>query len=258
MASKRKLKFPNPLKTLRVCLEKDMGLLLLYNSIVYTAFYCITSTTPQLFAQIYGFNTLQIGLTYIPFGVGAFIAPVMNGRLLDWNFKRVARSIGMEHLVDKKRATNLHDFPLERARIYIAIPLVLLGDACILCYGWVLERNANLAAPLVLQFILGVTLTGSVSASAQPYIVMILTVLVQRHERHASRQLPQETCNSNRSQQPRSMFHGRRWNCWNHLRCRRIRQRLDLHTDRRHCLLLNIYTPGAIEVRRQLAKSKDG
>ena len=70
----------------------------------------------------------------------------------------------MEHLVDKKRATNLHDFPLERARIYIAIPLVLLGDACILCYGWVLERNANLAAPLVLQFILGVTLTGSVSA----------------------------------------------------------------------------------------------
>jgi hypothetical protein len=161
LAKKRKLKFPNPLKTLMICLEKDMGLLLLYNSIVYTAFYCITSTTPQLFEEIYGFNTLQIGLCYLPFGVGAFTAPVMNGRLLDWNFRRVAKAVNMEHLVDKKRAANLHDFPLERARVWVAIPLVLIGTACILCYGWVLERNANLAAPLILQFILGITLTGS-------------------------------------------------------------------------------------------------
>jgi len=160
LAKKRKIGFPNPLSTLKVCLEKDIGLLLFYNSIVYTAFYCVTSTIPQLFERIYGFNSLQIGLSFIPFGVGAFIAPLMNGKLLDWHFRYVAKKAGMEHLVDKKRATNLKDFPLEEARIYIALPLVLLGTVCILVYGWVLEVNANLAAPLVISFILGVTLTG--------------------------------------------------------------------------------------------------
>lgn len=160
LAKKRKIGFPNPLATLKVCLEKDIGLLLLYNSIVYTAFYCVTSTIPQIFEQIYGFNTLQIGLSFLPFGVGAFLAPLMNGRLLDWHFRYTAEKAGMSHLVDKKRAANLKDFPLEQARLYIALPLVLLGNVCILIYGWVLEVNANLAAPLVLQFILGVTLTG--------------------------------------------------------------------------------------------------
>lgn len=161
LAKKRKIGFPNPLSTLKVCLEKDIGLLLFYNSIVYTAFYCVTSTIPQLFEQIYGFNTLQIGLSFIPFGVGAFLAPLMNGKLLDRNFRVTAKKVGMEHLVDKKRATNLKDFPLEQARIYVALPLVLIGNICLLVYGWVLEVNANLAAPLVLHFILGLTLTGS-------------------------------------------------------------------------------------------------
>jgi len=172
LAKKRKIGFPNPLATLRVCLEKDISLLLFYNSIVYTAFYCITSTIPQIFEQIYGFNTLQIGLCFIPFGVGAFLAPLMNGKFLDWHFRLTAKKVGMEHLVDKKRATNLKDFPLEKARIYVALPLVLLGNVCILVYGWVLEANANLAAPLVLHFILGITLTGSFNVMNGTYTLL--------------------------------------------------------------------------------------
>lgn len=159
LAAKRKFRFPNPLHTLKIVAEKDIGLLLLYNSLVYTAFYDITASTPYLFAQIYGFNDLQIGLSFIPFGVGCLIAPVMNGRLLDWNFRRLARKAGI--VVDRKRATQLKDFPLEKARIDIAWPLMLIGAAAVLCYGWVLEVETNLAVPLVLQFIIGVALTGA-------------------------------------------------------------------------------------------------
>lgn len=159
LARNRKLHFPNPINTLRVIAEKDVGLLLFFNSVVYTAFYDITSSTPYLFAQIYGFNDLQVGLCFIPFGIGCFIAPVAFGKLLDWNFRRVAKQAGMP--IDRKRATDLKDFPLEKARVQVTWPLVLVGDACLLCYGWVLECNANLAAPLVLQFIMGLTLTGA-------------------------------------------------------------------------------------------------
>jgi len=62
LAKKRKLRFPNPLHTMALVLQKDIGILLFYNSIIYTAFYDVTASIPYMFAQTYGFNNLQIGL----------------------------------------------------------------------------------------------------------------------------------------------------------------------------------------------------
>ena len=61
LASKRKLRWPNPMRTLTIIIEKDVGTVLFFNSLVYTASYTIISTIPSLFAEIYGFNDLQIG-----------------------------------------------------------------------------------------------------------------------------------------------------------------------------------------------------
>jgi MFS family permease len=138
--------------------------LLLYNSLVYTAFYDVTASMPYLFGKIYGFNDLQIGLCFIPFGIGCLIAPILGGRLLDWNFRRLAVKHGFP--VDKKRATDLKDFPLEQARIQVAWPLVVVGDAALLCYGWVMHMETNLAAPLVLLFFIGLCLTGSFNCNS--------------------------------------------------------------------------------------------
>jgi len=159
LATKRKLRFPNPLHTLAVILEKDMALLLFYNSLLYVAFYDVTATIPYLFADIYGFNELQIGLCFIPFGVGSFLAPIINGKLLDWNFRRVARQAGIK--IDKSRASALKDFPLEKARIHVAWPMVMVGAIACICYGWLIEAETNLAAPLVFQFIMGLAFSGS-------------------------------------------------------------------------------------------------
>ena len=49
------------MRTLTIIIEKDVGTVLFFNSLVYTASYTITSTIPSLFAEIYGFNDLQIG-----------------------------------------------------------------------------------------------------------------------------------------------------------------------------------------------------
>lgn len=159
LASKRKLRVPNPLKTVHIMLEKDVALILLYNSLVYTAFYDVSASLPSQFAQIYGFNDLQIGLCFIPFGVSCCISTIACGKLMDWNYKRVAQLAGIT--VDRKRGDDMKDFPLERARIQVIFPLLYVGIAAILCYGWVLERNAHLAAPLVVTFFIGLTLTGA-------------------------------------------------------------------------------------------------
>lgn len=159
LASKRKLHFPNPLGTLRVVKQKDAGLLLFYNSLVYTAFYDVIASAPYLFANIYGFNDLQIGLAFIPFGVGALVAPLTSGRLMDWNYRRLAKKLGFR--IDRKRDDDTRSFPLERARLEVAGPMLVIGTAATLCYGWVLEVEASLAAPLVMHFLIGLFLTGA-------------------------------------------------------------------------------------------------
>ncbi|KAF2792170.1 MFS general substrate transporter [Melanomma pulvis-pyrius CBS 109.77] len=159
LAQKRKLRFPNPLGTLRVIKQKDAGLLLFYNSLIYTAFYDVIASAPYLFEEIYGFNDLQIGLAFIPFGIGALIAPITSGRLMDWNYRRVAANENFP--IDRKRGDNLKGFPLERARLSVAVPFLIIGTSAVLCYGWTLEMETSLAAPLVMHFLIGLFLTGA-------------------------------------------------------------------------------------------------
>ncbi|KAF2475625.1 MFS general substrate transporter [Lindgomyces ingoldianus] len=159
LAEKQKLRFPNPLGTLRVIKEKDAGLLLFYNSLVYTAFYDVVASSPYLFEQIYGFSDLQIGLSFIPFGIGALFAPMAAGRLMDWNYRRVAKKENFT--IDHKRGDNLKGFPLERARLSVAVPFIAIGNCALLCYGWILEGETPLAAPLVMHFLIGLFLTGA-------------------------------------------------------------------------------------------------
>lgn len=159
MKKKRRIRIPNPLHALSLILERDVGLLLFYNSIVYCAFYDVMASAPNLLQDIYGFDALKIGLCFLPMGTGCFLAPMVVGKLMDWNFRRIARQVGYE--IVKGKANDLRNFPLEKSRIQIAFPAVMLTAAAILCYGWVMQVETNLAAPLVLMF-----LTGFASTSA--------------------------------------------------------------------------------------------
>lgn len=161
LAKGRKLRWPNPLKTIHIVMEKDMAVVLFYNAIIYTAIYDIMSSIPKLFHDTYGFNDLEVGLCYLPFGVGCALSSFVNGKLMDRNYKRIAKKIGFS--IDRKHGDNLRYFPIERARLEIIWPMLVVGLSSILCYGWVFEQNANLAAPLVLLFFVGICANGAFS-----------------------------------------------------------------------------------------------
>ena len=98
-------------------------------------------------------------LSFIPFGVGCSIASIVFGRLIDINYQRVAKNAGFR--IDIKRGDDMRHFPLEKARIQVFIVPLYFGIASILCWGWVLERDAPLAVPLVLSFIICLCITGA-------------------------------------------------------------------------------------------------
>jgi MFS family permease len=96
-----------------------------------------------------------------PLGIGACIGAILNGKVLDVNYRRMARKLGVS--VDRKRGDDLRNFPIERTRLQPVFFFLTLEAAALLPYGWVLERRASLAAPLVLQFIAGLGLVASMN-----------------------------------------------------------------------------------------------
>lgn len=156
---KPKLRFPNPLRALRVATDKGVGLIIFYNSLLYLVFIITVSTLSTQFKEIYGYNDLNIGLCYLPYGAGCFAAAVGQGYMLDWNYRRVAKKIGFS--IDKKRGDDLSNFPIEKARIVPLYFFVSIGLIAMILYGWVLELRPSVAAPLCLTCIIGLCITGS-------------------------------------------------------------------------------------------------
>ena len=159
LSARRRLRCPNPLKAFHVLMEKDVAIVLFFNSIVYTSYYCVTTSLPSLFSKIYGFTDLQIGLAFIPYGVGCTAASLVCGKFMDFNYKRVAKAANIT--VDRKRGDDMRDFPLEKARVQVMWPFIFPGLIALVCYGWVLEIETHFAVPLVFTFIIGLCLTST-------------------------------------------------------------------------------------------------
>ena len=140
----------NPLASVQLLADLETALLLLYNAFLFAGFYDLTASLPSLYAEIYHFGSLQIGLCYLSFGVGCSCAALSNGQLLDRNFQRWARRLNVE--IKKGRQTDLKNFPIEKVRLQIAFPMLYTSCVLMLIYGWILEINGPLAAALVVLF----------------------------------------------------------------------------------------------------------
>ncbi|TPX13336.1 uncharacterized protein E0L32_006309 [Thyridium curvatum] len=168
---------PNILAAVRICFEKDVGLLMLFMALFVMANYAMLIPLQDVIRRRYSFNDLQVGLCYIPFAVGSVTGAAISGKLMNWNYARVARSIGVTP--DRKRGEELRQFPIERARLDLIWPWTLLAVITTVCWGWVVDLGVNLAAPLVILFLAGMGLAGPVS--------VLTTILVDLYPMNAGR-----------------------------------------------------------------------
>ncbi|OJJ46662.1 hypothetical protein ASPZODRAFT_132759 [Penicilliopsis zonata CBS 506.65] len=158
-APRRKVGLPNPMKTLAILFQKDTSIILLSNALLFAGFYDVSASIPNIYKELYGLDSLQIGLCYIPFGLGASIASIVNGKFLDYNYRRLAKKLGFPMV--KNRHTDLRNFPIEKARLEIALPLLTIGGITVILFGWFLHFGLPLAAPTTILFFMGLSLTGS-------------------------------------------------------------------------------------------------
>ncbi|KAK9460157.1 major facilitator superfamily domain-containing protein [Lipomyces oligophaga] len=139
----------NPMRSISIIMQKDVASLLFSFALVYVAYYCVTVGFSAQVGKIYGLNTLEVGLCFLPYGAGASFGSIIMGKVLDAEFGRFARKHGFG---DGKQVRQNPDFPLEHARLRSAW-IVVIGEAVIcLVFGWTFRSSISLACPLILLF----------------------------------------------------------------------------------------------------------
>jgi multidrug resistance protein len=151
-SAKRKISL-NPLATLNILLEKESGIILLYNGFFFTGMMMTTSSIPTLFKEAYNLSELDIGLCYIASGIGSLLSSLTMGHVVDWNFRRHAALKGMQ--ITKGKQQDLSDFPVERVKLEIVLPGHITGILGLILFGWTVKFQTHLVGPEIALFVIG-------------------------------------------------------------------------------------------------------
>jgi hypothetical protein len=100
-----------------------VGIVLLANGVIFGSYYAVTAGMPAQFAKLYDLNDLQVGLCYIPAGLGSLLSATTNGILVDWNYRRICTKAGITLEHDHKHQALC--FPIEKARLQIGLPMIV-------------------------------------------------------------------------------------------------------------------------------------
>lgn len=149
-----RLRFPNPLPSLKILIDPETALILIPSALALSSLFAIQTGASSAFKNIYGFNDIQIALMFIPLGAGGMISAATTGKVVDWNFRRHAKRVGVQ--IKKGVRNDLTDFPVEMARLQILLTLFSVAISTVIGYGWMLQAGrVSLAGPVVMFLLFG-------------------------------------------------------------------------------------------------------
>ena len=157
ISTKLILKYMNPWTAIQIMFWKDTALVPWMAASPYATYYCIQTSIPIIYKDVYQFNELQTGLSYLTGGAGVVAGGYFNGKLMDRNYALTAKEIG--HEVDRVAGDDLTHFPIERARGRSCWYLLAFLTGGLVGYGWPIEKHVHVSIPLILQFVHGIFCT---------------------------------------------------------------------------------------------------
>ncbi|WWC60004.1 uncharacterized protein I303_102567 [Kwoniella dejecticola CBS 10117] len=147
-----------PLSAFMILFTPEILLIFIFASLLYLEFYSILTVYSTALKDTYKLSELQIGLCYLPSGIGTIISAQLNGRQLDFWFRREERRVGGDY---RKKPD---EFDIEFTRIRCLAPFVIMFLASVTSLGWCLQVKAPLAATLVVNFFMGLG-TGTIGTA---------------------------------------------------------------------------------------------
>lgn len=139
----------------RMFLCKDAAAVLWTVAGSYSVYYTFQVAIPVIFAKIYAYNELYIGLAFLPGLAGMTLGGLIAGKLVDRNYAETQKELIQD------------DFPIEAARYRNYLVFVLAEGALVAGYGWAVHFQVHPSIPIILQFfVCGVSTLLSHTASA--------------------------------------------------------------------------------------------
>lgn len=150
---KTKIKIPNPIKIMYDIADFETILILLPAGFSSAVLQAVMTDASSEFTSKYGYNEIEVALLFIPLGVGGIVSILTTGKLVDKAYRRHAANMGIE--LEQNRIQDLSNFPIERARLMVSIPIFVLIGAFTIAYGWIMSSKVSIAGPVIVLFILG-------------------------------------------------------------------------------------------------------
>jgi len=154
----------------RLLIQPECLCIVLFTGVCYTVWQVTMVATATIYAQEYGLEERNIGLTYISNGVGSLSGSILTGKLLDREYKRQLRreqaaqqdkhQLHQEQAGKQPKEVETTELIQEVQNIEIARikPLVVPFVAyliSVVALGWLLEYRVHIAGPITLAFFVG-------------------------------------------------------------------------------------------------------
>jgi hypothetical protein len=138
----------------------EIFVLLIFNGTIYAVMYGVTASLSAIFEKVYpSLNQMEIGLCFIPMGLGSLFGSLFSGRAMDSYYRKIKEDLVRQSRIDSEKNVDPEaiekdpSFPIEKARLQILPSVVFVFTTCIVGYGWALQSRVPIAFPLILQFI---------------------------------------------------------------------------------------------------------
>lgn len=152
---------PNPFVSLRLIFYWDVFIALWLAASPYAVWYLIQTSITTIYGPNpggYGFREIYIGLCYLTGGAGVIAGGFLAGRMMDLNYRHVARQAGFSDNKDRNKH-DIGNFPIEEARSRFSVWILTVSAVFIVGYGWAVQYKVHPAVPLILQFLIGAKCT---------------------------------------------------------------------------------------------------
>ncbi|KAF2405552.1 MFS general substrate transporter [Trichodelitschia bisporula] len=143
--------------TKMLLLSPLVSILCVYTAFAYGILYFLFTTFSFVFQNLYHFTSGQIGLTYLPIGIGMIIALGVMGYFSDRVIKRrqeAGKPIKPEH----------------RIPIPLLLPGIILYPAGIFLYGWTVQYHVHWIVPMIGTMMIGYGLL-TIFMTIQTYLI---------------------------------------------------------------------------------------
>ncbi|KAG8855703.1 hypothetical protein FRB96_006747 [Tulasnella sp. 330] len=147
-----------PLSAFLILFTPEITLIFIFVSFMYLEFYCVLTVYSTALTNTYHLTELQIGLCYLPSGLGSVVSSIINGRQIDYYYRKEEQRVGGDY---RKKGD---EFRIELTRLRCIFPFLACFLVASTSLGWCLQAKAPLAATLVVNFFIGLG-TGTINTA---------------------------------------------------------------------------------------------